>query len=176
MGDNMEDITLFKSRASDIFIKLLLGIMSRDLSKVKPFLNDELYNKYLDVVNNDINNNLIHCYDELNVKNIEIVKEESMDGYYFVYVKLTSLYMDYYMNADTKKYVSGINNRRVEVVHEITFKKKEGVEKGNVTKCTNCGANVDLDIISKCPYCNEDLSNINYDYIMCEVSNLWEKE
>ncbi len=168
----MEDITLFKSRASDIFIKLLLGIMSRDLSKVKPFLSDELYNKYLDVVNNDINNNLIHCYDELNVKNIDIVKEVSIDGYYYVVVNLTSLYMDYYMNADTNDYVSGINNRRVEVVHEITFKKKEGVEKGNVTKCPNCGASVDLESTSKCPYCNEDLSNINYDYIMCEVSNL----
>ena len=168
----MEDVTLFKSKASDIFIKLLLGIMSRDLSRVKPFLSDELYNKYLDVVNNDINNNLIHCYDELNVKNIDIVKEVSVDEYYYVFINLTSLYMDYYMNADTSEYVSGVNNRRVEVVHEITFKKKVGVEKVNVTKCPNCGASVDLEKVSKCPYCNEDLSNINYDYIMCEVSNL----
>ena len=57
---------------SKIFIKLLSGIMMNDLKEVRHYLSDDLYNKYQSMVDDNISNNEIHCYDELNIKSISI--------------------------------------------------------------------------------------------------------
>ena len=67
-GIFMNDEELLKSKFSNIFIKLLVGIMSNDLKDIKHFLSENVYNKCQTIINDNISNNEIHCYDELNMK------------------------------------------------------------------------------------------------------------
>ena len=169
----MIDESILKGKFSNIFIKLLVGIMSSDLTKVKHFLSDEVYNRYQGVINQNIKNNEIQCYDELNVKELSIVGYDSDDKYDIVRVNLTSRYMDYVIDKDTLKYKRGVNDHRIEVNHILVFKKLKTAN-GNpmVVKCPGCGANLDVNNTGLCPYCGSIHSAESYGYVLYEVTNL----
>lgn len=169
----MEDKELLKGKFQNIFIKLLVGIMSNDLKDIKHYLSEEVCNKYQGEIDNNISNNEVHCFDELNVKEISIDNVEQDDKYEIVYVSLVSRYMDYYMDADTLSYKRGINDHRIEVPHELVFKKLLEVgDRPAVIKCPGCGANLDANNTGVCNYCGTIHSAESYDYVLYEVTNL----
>ena len=169
----MNDSELLKSRFSNIFIKLIIGIMTNELKDVRHFLSDELYNRMQTMINENVSNHEIRCFDEPNVKEVNIVETGSDEKYDFVYVDLVSRYMDYYIDSDTKNYKRGTNDHRIELSHRMLFKKLKGVSVNNtVVKCPSCGANLDPNNSGYCKYCGKTNSAESYDYVLYEVSNL----
>lgn len=167
----MESKTELESKFSNMFIMLLLGIQSNDLDNVKHYLSDELYDKYNEICNNHKKKNEMQLYDEMNVKNISIDLGE-IDGYEIANVHIISRYMDYIMDLKTGKKKSGINDHRIEVAHDLIFKRKKGVSKGAIVKCPGCGANLDVNHSGKCEYCGEIYSAESYDFILTSITNL----
>ena len=169
----MFDDDVLIGKFSNIFIKLLVGIMSRDLKDIKHYLSDDVYNKYQNMINELITNNEIRCFDELNVKSISILSKEQDDNFDIVNVKLVSRYMDYIIDSNIKEYKSGVNNQRVELSHNLVFKKRIEVKERPISiKCPSCGANLDANKSGVCPYCGSIHSALSYDYVLYEVSNL----
>ena len=169
----MNDNELLKGKFSNIFIKLLTGIMCNDLKDIKHYLSEDVYNKYQNIIQENINNNEIHCYDELNVKEINIDRKETDEKYEIIYVSLISRYMDYYIDAKTLDYKRGVNSHRIEVKHDLIFKKLLDVgDRPSVIKCPGCGANLDVNNSGVCIYCGTVHSAETYDYVLYEVTNL----
>ncbi len=161
-----------KGKFSNIFIKILVGIMSSDLSKVKHFLSDDLYNKIQNDINTNIKNNEIHCFDEPNVKEINITNHIQDNEYDIVTVQLISRYMDYFIDKDSLKYIRGVNTHRIEKEHTLVFKRLLNAHKDSVVRCPGCGASLDVNNTGVCSFCGETYSAITYDYVLFEVSNL----
>ena len=169
----MEDKELLQGKIKNIFIKLLVGIMSNDLKDIKHYLSEEVYNKYQKEIDNNISNNEIHCYDELNVKDLTIDKVEKDDKYEIIYVTLISRYMDYYIDSDSLEYKRGVADHRIEESHTLVFKKLLEVgDRPAVIKCPGCGANLDVNNTGVCNYCGTIHSAESYDYVLYEVTNL----
>ena len=167
----MESNAELESKFSNIFIMLLIGIQSNDLSDVKHFLSDDVYNKYAEVCNRHRNNNEMQLYDEMNVKEIRINLVD--DGNYDVAnVHIVSRYMDYIIDLNTGKKKSGVDDHRVEIDHDLVFKKIKGVSKGEVVKCPGCGANLDVNHSGKCEYCGSIYSAETYDFVLTSITNL----
>ena len=164
---------LLKGKFSNIFIKLLVGIMSNDLKDVKHFLSDDLINRFQKMINDNLKNNELRCFDELNVKDIVIEKTSQDETYDYVYVSITSRYMDYYIDSNTSKYKRGIDDHRIEINHQLIFRKKREISTNNIAiRCSNCGANLDSNNSGYCKYCGKTNSAEDYDYILCEITNL----
>lgn len=169
----MQDESILKGKFSNIFIKLLVGIMSNDLTKVKHFLSDEIFDRYKKVIDNNISNNEIQCYDELNVKDLRIIGYDEDEKYNIVIVSLDSRYMDYVIDSSSKKYKRGISDHRIEVNHILKFRKlKTATDNLYVIKCPGCGANLDANNTGLCPYCGSIYSAETYGYVLFEVTNL----
>ena len=168
----MEVEAELKSKFSNIFIMLLLAIQNNDIDNVKHYLSDELYEKYNDRCSKLKDKNEMQLYDEANVKNIEIVKEYEEDDYDICEVVINSRYMDYIIDLNTGNKVSGVDDHRLEIKHDLIFKKKKGAVKGNVVKCPGCGANLDVNFSGKCEYCGTVHSAESYDYILTSITNL----
>ncbi len=167
----MESNAELESKFSNIFIMLLLGIQSNDLSDVKHFLSDEVYNKYAKVCYDHQNKNEMQLYDEMNVKEISVKLEEDL-GYEIANVHIVSRYMDYIIDLTTGKKKSGVDDHRVEISHDLVFKKIIGVSKGAVVKCPGCGANLDVNHSGKCEYCGAIYSAETYDFVLTSITNL----
>ena len=157
------------SKFSNIYIMLLYGIMSNDIERVKHFLSDEMYNKYKNIVDTNIKNKEIRMYDELNVKEIKILNTTTNSDYEEVTVKIISRYMDYVIDAETKKYKRGVNDHRVIKENILTFRKSINAIEKEMFKCPNCGANLDVNFTGVCPYCRQPFSMEEHDYILTNL-------
>ncbi len=167
----MEGKAELESKFSNMFIMLLLGIQTNDLDNVKHYLSEDVYNKYSDICEEHKNNKEMQLYDEMNVKSIKIdLKEEN--GYDIAFVNIVSRYMDYVIDLNTGKKKRGVDDHRVEISHDLVFKRKKGASKGAIVKCPGCGANLDVNHSGKCEYCGEIYSAENYDFILTSISNL----
>ena len=169
----MDDNELLKSKFSNIFIKIIVGIMSNDLKDVRHFLSDDLANKLQEMINTNVANHEFRCFDEPNVKEVNVIDYGTEDKYDIVIVNLISRYMDYYIDSDTKKYKRGTDDHRIELSHTLKFKKLKNVSANNTAvKCPSCGANLDPNNSGYCKYCGKINSAESYDYVLFELTNI----
>lgn len=159
-----------KSKFSNIFIMLLFSVMTNDLEKVKHFLSNEMYFRYNDIINKNNSNNEIEMFDELNVKDINIVRSFEDEVNEYKEVNITSRYIHYFIDKETKRYKSGNNSNRIEKTNKLIFKKKkQAEERKNVIKCEHCGANLDINFTGACEYCGIVTDVSPYDYILIDL-------
>lgn len=168
--DNTFSESKFKTKIDNIFVMLHIALMTNDLDRVKHFISDTVYNEFNGRLNNLNNHNQIQMFDELNVKSTEIQNIEITNDSFIITVKLVSRYMDYIIDADSKKLISGNNNSRIEKTNILTFNKTRDFKiQDSVRKCPACGANMNVNSTGKCEYCGTIYNNKDYDWILTNI-------
>lgn len=140
----------FKTFVDNVFIQIHLAIMTKELEKIKHFVNDTIYQS-LELKVNSLGS-LIQVYDEINVKQTTILSIKMIDDEFYIEVNITSRYMDYLID-ENGKFVSGNNSDRIEKENYLIFKKKKKKTNDNVFKCPGCGASIDVNANGLCKYC-----------------------
>ena len=159
------------SKVNNIFVKLLSSVMLNNLETLKHFISEDVYSRYNNIIHEDINNNVRHMYEQLNVFKSNIVDFYEDDINVVVTVNITARYYDYYVNLNTGKYISGNKNTRSVVDYHIVMKKKKDVnELEKVRRCPNCGNPLDVNNNGKCPYCYSIFNQEDYDWILSDIS------
>lgn len=160
----------FKAKADNVFIQLYTAVMKQDLQKVKHFLSDEVFEKYNKKIQNLQSKNQLQIYDELNVSNTDIINIEEFDDRFEIQVSLLSKYLDYILDKQTRKFISGNRNIRTEKRVKLVFSKiKNAKMLGLARSCNACGANMDLNKSGKCEYCGTIYELKEYDWILEKV-------
>lgn len=162
----------FKAKVDNIFIQLYAAVMKQDLQKVKHFLSDEVYEKYNQKIQSLQNKNQLQIYDELNVSDTNIVNISEYDDRFEIQVSLLSKYLDYLIDKDTKKFISGNRDVRTEKRVRLIFSKiKNAKALGTVRSCNACGANMDLNKSGKCEYCGTIYELKEYDWVLESIED-----
>lgn len=157
----------FKSKVENIFVQIKLSMVTGKTEKIHHFVNDETYNKIIQKVEDDKNNNRIQLYDELNVADIQIVKIEELDDCFKIEVNLQSKALEYYISRDTRKFISGNKDSRIQRMNKLVFTKiKDSKDMGTARKCPSCGANIDVNKNGQCAYCGAIFNLQNYDWVI----------
>lgn len=160
---------MFLTKVDHTFIMILSAIMDNDMSSVKHFLDDPIYEKFNTLVESYKEKGLTRLFDEMNVKSTSISNVIIDDEKINIIVSLTSRYMDYFLNSEGE-YVSGVNDHRIELNHRIVFSKYlNAKELGLARRCPSCGHNLDINASGVCPYCNNIIDMSKYDYIITEI-------
>lgn len=160
----------FKSKVENEFVQIMLSMVTGKTERIKHFVNDETYNKIVQKVENDKLNNRIQMYDELNVAEVKLTNIEELEDKFKIDVNVHSKALDYFLNRETRKYLSGNNNSRTDKYTTIVFEKlKNNIELGSSRKCPSCGASLDLNKTGKCEYCGTIFSLENYDWTITHM-------
>ena len=117
----------FKAKADNIFIQLYTAVMKQDLTRVKHFLSDDLYKKFEEKVRLLNERNVIQIYGELNVSETRITQISENEDNFEIEVNLLTKYLDYQIDKQTKKIVSGDNEVRTEKVMRLLFTKTKNI-------------------------------------------------
>lgn len=161
----------FLSYAANVFVKSFSAIMLGNLNDVDHFLTDEVFEKIKSIREENDKKNQIQMYDELNVKNIEIIDFKIIDNDIEIYVDLDSRYMDYKMDKETKKTISGNDKERIERNYKLVFTKKLSAIKNDfINKCSGCGASMDTNSSGVCPYCGKIFVQEEHDYVLKSIN------
>ena len=169
----MEDINeaMFKTKVDNIFVKLYTCIMKGDLTDVRHFISEELYNNYINKINELISHNKRQMYDEINVKNTMIINRKILEDKEIIDVEIVSRYMDYIIDINTGDLISGDDTRRIERRNILRFEKKLNTKDfGIVRKCPGCGASINVNNTGKCEYCDTIFNLDDYDYILVSIN------
>lgn len=169
----MEDFNeaMFKTKVDNIFVKLYTCIMKGDLTDVRHFISEELYNNYINKINELISHNKRQMYDEINVKNTMIINRKILEDKEIIDVEIVSRYMDYIIDINTGNLISGDDTRRIERRNILRFEKKLNTKDfGIVRKCPGCGASINVNNTGKCEYCDTIFNLDDYDYILVSIN------
>lgn len=169
----MEDFNeaMFKTKVDNIFVKLYTCIMKGDLTDVRHFISEELYNNYINKINELISHNKRQMYDEINVKNTMIINRKILEDKEIIDVEIVSRYMDYIIDINTGDLISGDDTRRIERRNILRFEKKLNTKDfGIVRKCPGCGASINVNNTGKCEYCDTIFNLDDYDYILMSIN------
>ena len=161
-----------KSKVSNMFVQILLSMVTGKIQKIDHFVSDNVYKRIENKVNDDIANNRIQLYDELNVANVEIKNVEENQDCFKLYVTVYSKALEYYIDKNSKKFLSGNNSYRTERYTNIELTKyKNAKGLGVVRKCPTCGAIVDVNMNGQCSYCHSIFNLEAYDWFITEMDN-----
>ena len=162
----------FLSKVDHVFIMILDAIMSNDINTVKHYLDDEVYNKLNDMVNVYKENKWTRLFDEMNIKETNIINSEIIDNKIVITVRIITRYMDYFID-DNGDYISGINDHRLEKEHLLKFSKPiYATDLKEARRCNNCGKTLDINNSGICPYCKQVINISNNEYILISIPEL----
>ena len=150
----MEDFNeaMFKTKVDNIFVKLYTCIMKGDLTDVRHFISEELYNNYINKIN-------------------ELINRKILEDKEIIDVEIVSRYMDYIIDINTGDLISGDDTRRIERRNILRFEKKLNTKDfGIVRKCPGCGASINVNNTGKCEYCDTIFNLDDYDYILVSIN------
>lgn len=161
----------FKTKVDNMYIQIFTAIMKQDLIRIKHFISEELYKKYEQKIQNLKDNNLLQIYGELNVSDTNIINVKEDEEKFEITVKLLTKYLDYTINKDTKKLVSGNTEIRKEEYKQIKLSKiKKAKSLGIARKCDSCGANIDINMNGRCIFCGSIFNLEKYDWIINDIT------
>ena len=171
--DNNYNESMFITRVNNIFTKLFTGIMFQNLDDIRHNISDNVYKFATNIISENKDKNLRRMYDELNIKNTDIVSRTVSDNYFEVEVIITTRYLKYFIKLDSGDYVSGDKDNRVMEKYRLIFKKRKNTKvQKSVRYCTNCGASIDINDSGKCRYCNTYYDSAKYDYILDKIEEV----
>lgn len=160
----------FKTKVDNMYIQIFTAVMKQDLIRVKHFLSEELYSKFEKKVEELQNKNLMQIYGELNVSDTNIINASESDDEFEIEVKLLTKYLDYKIDKNTKKMVSGNSEVRTEEYKKIILTKTKNAKSLGIARtCQSCGANMDLNFNGRCPYCGTVFELKKYDWVIKDI-------
>ena len=146
-------VNSLKSKVENMYIMLLYSIMKEDINRVKQYLSDDLVEHYRKVIENNIDNNIVQKYGELNVASVDVLANDED----YAVVKIIAKYKDYKINRTTKQFIDGDKKKTShEVILKIRYQKEN---KDIVYRCPSCGAILNVNLTGVCEYCNEPLDD-----------------
>lgn len=160
----------FRAKADNMYIQIFTAVMKQDLMRVKHFLSEELYVRFEKKVKELQEKNLMQVYGELNVSDTNIANITEDDQEFKIEVNLLTKYLDYQIDKNTKKMVSGNCDVRVEKYVKLIFTKTKNAKTLGVARsCQGCGANLDINFDGRCPYCGAVFKLQEYDWILKDI-------
>lgn len=160
----------FKSKVENMFVQIMLSMVTGKIEKIDHFVNDETYEKIKQKVQTDKDNNRIQIYDELNVADIQIINIEELQDCFKIKVRVHSKALEYYIDRENRKYLSGDNNSRTDRFTNMIFTKMKNAQSYKVVrKCPTCGAVVDVNANGQCKYCHTIFNLEKYDWVITEM-------
>lgn len=157
-------ITKVNSRIKKIYNAITLG----DVDTVKHFMSDELYSKIIDYVKNNDDDNKIVIYDEVNISSAILNIDEDNNNY-IITVDCVSKFLKYFISKNSREYLSGDMDNRIELNQKIKFYKSKTAKSVDVVRCLGCGANFNINSNGICPHCGRTYDLEKFDYIISDM-------
>ena len=160
----MPNQALTISKVKNIYIMLLHAISKETISMVDHYLDDKLTKKIKLDIENNIKNNVRQVFRLPNITGVTAINEDSNHVTFQCKVR----YITYYVNRKTNKHVSGDKENCITKSILLKFK-KNNTKHQTLYSCPTCGAGLEINASSICPYCNMAIDERFSPYVLCSI-------
>lgn len=154
----------FLATSNYMIKQLLYSVSMNQLENVDYFIQDSVYQKFQNKIEDVKKNNARLVYDQVSVQ-CEIDSIQKILSTYQITVKAYCKYCKYFTSIDGKV-IGGSPNNRISVIHRVTFQKNMVAENQLDRRCLGCGASYRVLESGKCPNCGRVYDLEKYDYVI----------
>lgn len=156
----------------DTYKEIQNAWMNFDYDSLRKYTTDELYNMYtmqLDTLQVKGQKNIMKDFVLVDSYISNIYKENNIET---VDIILTTNFYDYVVDSNNKV-VRGSDKFKLEITYKLTFVKTLTQKDNNF--CPNCGAKLENNASTVCPYCNSVIVSDNYNWVMSKKQSIHQR-
>ena len=157
----------FKEKAYELYQEIQVAWMNFDKDSIRKCVTDELYNTYSAQLSTLKIKNQKNIMKDFKLLNSSIIGMEIKEKMVSLTIKMKVECYDYVVDKEGKT-LRG--NDKQKVIYEYTMTFNKGVS-DRPNKCPNCNAPLDNVNSSKCPYCDSNIINEGYDWVLAKKEN-----
>lgn len=154
----------FKEKAYELYQEIQVAWMDFDKDSIRKCVTDELYNTYSAQLSTLKIKNQKNIMKDFKLLNSSIIGMEIKEKMVSLTIKMKVECYDYVVDKEGKT-LRG--NDKQKVIYEYTMTFNKGVS-DRPNKCPNCNAPLDNVNSSKCPYCDSNIINEGYDWVLAK--------
>lgn len=168
----------FEGFARDIFVKLQLAWMARDLTEIRPLVKEELYEQHERQVQEYKKLGRINMIERINVKQTYLHLYRTDAQYEYLTVFLQARMNDYVVDEKTRAVLKGDPNRELHLDYLLSFTRSIGVlskgAEGGTTSmlCPHCGAPIQMASSGRCEFCGSVVNTGAFDWTLSEITRV----
>ena len=155
-GDPNFDADVFASWVKEVYIQLQAAWTKKDWNLVRSLESTSLYSQHSTQLEDHIRAKTTNVLEKVYVENIRIKDfYENPNGNDTLVVILSSTLRDYVIEDQSKRVIEGDPQEDLFTVYQTELNVSDEAISDH---CPNCGAPLKISAISKCDYCDADLT------------------
>jgi hypothetical protein len=168
----------FISFVKRVYIDIQLAWCKRDLSPVRVFLHDNLYDATVQQIQVKIDQGVIYHYESMVVNTAYLTSYAKDEQFEYLTVYLNARMIDWQEDEKTGKILRGDKTTRWDLRYKLKFMRSAGVatkeeigeERGH--NCPNCGAPLEMTSSAKCAYCGSVVTTGQYSWVLSDFGTI----
>ncbi len=164
----------FKTHTKKVFMAVQDGWTKQDQSVCRAFMAEDVYQSHQMQIDNMKSNKVRNVLENIVVGSTEIVRVDQGDEFDKIAVKVRASMKDYKVSTENGKLVEGTKAQTPPFTEYWIFIRKAGLKtkvKDGIfdRKCPNCGAPIQVSVSGECKYCDANVVNGDYDWVLSEI-------
>lgn len=166
---------IFTSRVQNAFIKSQNAWCAQDITKIRPFVSDGIYQRWNIQLAEQKNSGVHDKMENINVFSVLLDNYEICGNTEEMTVRINASAIDYQISLKTGKLIHG-SKEPESFVEYWTFLRRKGAksirDKDGLMEghCPNCGSPVGINENAICANCNALLRSGEYDWVLSEIT------
>ena len=168
----------FISFVKRVYIDIETAWCKRDLSPIRVFLHDNLYDATVKQIQAKIEQGVIYHYESMVVNTSYITGYVKDSQFEYLTVYLNSRRIDWQEDEKTGKILRGDKTTRWDLRYKMKFMRsagvltKEAVAGATELVCPNCGAPLETASSAKCSYCGAIVTTGQYSWVLSDFGTV----
>ena len=155
----------FKMKAFNIYRDIQTAWMNFDTDTIRMLTTDEIYNMYCSQLETLKLKKQKNIMSDISLEEVKVINVKKAGNVITIDTYIRVKCYDYVIKESTGETVRGKDNQKIIIEYVISFV-KSSINDNKEEKCPNCGAPVEMNGSSTCPYCDSTLVKDSSDYVM----------
>ncbi len=167
----------FIAFVKNVYMDIQDAWCKRDLSAVRPILQENLYNQTTAQIEKKKQEGIINALESIAIGNAYTTYLARDAQFEYLTVYLVAKMIDYQYREQTGEIIRGNKTTRWELAYRMRFQRPRGTKTGDNGKiqthtCPNCGAPLEAGASVRCPYCGSVIHTGSNDWVLAEFQTV----